>query len=150
MASEAEGRHRVYVIASPAGRTYTGYTVDPARRLRQHNGEIAGGARSTRGRDDWAFLLIAACPTWDARRALQVEWKWKHPDRKRRVGAEFRGLEGRIAALPHIWARVPDDGLTIFVRPDILERVRALSPPAHVTIAELPHRILAAKNGGAS
>ncbi len=32
----------------PAQRTYVGITVDVPRRLRQHNGEIVGGAISTR------------------------------------------------------------------------------------------------------
>ena len=38
--------HCVYVLrslSSPA-RSYVGYTSDPAHRLRQHNGEVAGGA----------------------------------------------------------------------------------------------------------
>jgi predicted GIY-YIG superfamily endonuclease len=40
-------------------RSYVGYTTDPRMRLRQHNGEIRGGARSTRGAT-WAFMFIVS------------------------------------------------------------------------------------------
>lgn len=49
---------RVYVLTSPAGRTYVGVTTDPERRLAQHNGQLAGGARSTRAGRPWSLGAI--------------------------------------------------------------------------------------------
>lgn len=44
----------LYVLwSSTRRRTYVGITTDLARRLRQHNGEVAGGARSTRVGRPW-------------------------------------------------------------------------------------------------
>ena len=41
---------QVYIMACADGTLYTGVARDLARRLRQHNGELAGGPRYTRGR----------------------------------------------------------------------------------------------------
>jgi predicted GIY-YIG superfamily endonuclease len=44
--------HIVYCLCNVGGsprRTYVGYTTYLRKRLRQHNGEIAGGAKLTRG-----------------------------------------------------------------------------------------------------
>ena len=35
---------------------YTGISTDPARRLRQHNGELAGGAKALRGQQPVQLL----------------------------------------------------------------------------------------------
>jgi putative endonuclease len=44
-----EGRWWVYVLVSASlGRTYVGITIDVERRVAQHNGDVPGGARSTR------------------------------------------------------------------------------------------------------
>ena len=40
----------VYILRCGDGSLYTGVTTDPQRRLRQHRGEIGGGARYTRAR----------------------------------------------------------------------------------------------------
>jgi putative endonuclease len=40
----------VYVLECADGTLYTGITTDVRRRLAQHNGELAGGARCTRAR----------------------------------------------------------------------------------------------------
>ena len=71
--------------------TYIGATVDPDRRLRQHNGEITGGARRTHGLSWQRACYVSGFPTWNA--ALQFEWAWK------RHGRGKPRLEGKLEAL---------------------------------------------------
>lgn len=40
----------LYIIRTASGQLYTGISVDPLRRLRQHNGELKGGAKALRGK----------------------------------------------------------------------------------------------------
>lgn len=72
----------VYVIKS-GRRRYIGKTNDLVRRLRQHNGEISGGARATRGRGPWAYELIVDGFECDSH-AMQAEWRLKRERRKLR------------------------------------------------------------------
>jgi ribA/ribD-fused uncharacterized protein len=71
-------------------RTYIGATVDVDRRLDQHNGKLAGGAKATKGRAWKRILYVGGFPSWED--TLSFEWAWKyHSPRK--------GVEGRIAGL---------------------------------------------------
>jgi hypothetical protein len=71
--------------------TYIGATVDPNRRLRQHNQELVGGARRTKGHVWKRALYVGGFPDWTA--TLQFEWSWK------RHGRGKFGLAGKLLAL---------------------------------------------------
>jgi predicted GIY-YIG superfamily endonuclease len=86
--------HACYCLLSPTGATYIGYTVNLDRRLRQHNGELSGGAKYTHKTKGWKRICsIGEFPT--QRDALQFEWAWKHRSKK------FKGtpVEKRMFAL---------------------------------------------------
>ncbi len=67
----------VYCLAHPReNRTYVGWTNDWARRLRQHRGEIKGGAAATRAVDDQSSWQPLFCVIGfkTKRHAQQLEW----------------------------------------------------------------------------
>lgn len=75
----------VYLLESTSKSTYIGATVDLDHRLRQHNGEIAGGAHAThikvlQGHAWERVCHIRGFPDWKT--ALQFEWAFKHHSRK--------------------------------------------------------------------
>ena len=52
------------MVRAASGALYTGISTDPDRRLRQHRGELAGGARC-----------------FHADPAVELVWRESHPDR---------------------------------------------------------------------
>jgi putative endonuclease len=66
----------VYLLnCDGSNRTYIGYSTNLAKRLRQHAGELVGGARSTRGHC-WTLVGYIQGFT-DKGHAMSVEWKAK-------------------------------------------------------------------------
>ena len=69
----------VYLLRCESGALYAGITTDPARRLRQHRGELRGGAKFTAGN-----------------RPLDYAALWTAPDR-----AEASRMEAKLKRLTH-------------------------------------------------
>ena len=83
-----------YCLESSTKFTYIGSTIDPDRRLRQHNRLLSGGAKATGRSEGWKRICcVTGFP--DERSALQFEWKWKHDSRK----LKGTPLEKRLQAL---------------------------------------------------
>ena len=79
-------------------RTYIGSTNSTKRRIRQHNREICGGAKSTLSMYPVEMFCIITGFT-DHIMALRCEWLLKHPDGKKKVSKKYKGIEGRINGL---------------------------------------------------
>lgn len=76
----------VYVLWSPSRmRTYVGITTDVERRLRQHNGDLVGGARSTRAGRPWSVGARYG-PFVDRSRASRAERALKRVRGRARLG----------------------------------------------------------------
>lgn len=91
----------VYLLMSSNNSTYVGATVDPDRRLRQHNKEIKGGAHATGAKvakgETWERIcFIKNFPDWTA--TLQFEWRFKQISRKINTRT-LSPLEKRMKAL---------------------------------------------------
>jgi len=86
-----------YLLYIPGtNRTYIGATNDPAHRLKQHNGELAGGAKATHGKQWTQAFYVSGFPDWST--TLQFEWAWKRQARNQ------PGLKGKIVGLKKLLA----------------------------------------------
>lgn len=98
-----------YILANTLNnKTYVGYTNNPLRRLRQHNGEIKGGAMYTtrclkeNKNAQWFFLSLVTSQNsveFTKNVALSLEWHLKFEYRKPKFSNKQVGIHGRLQAL---------------------------------------------------
>lgn len=89
----------VYVLqttTTPSVRSYVGITTDLARRVTQHNGAIAGGAKATRAGRPWVVAFVTP-HRYDRANALRLEAQTK---RRRGLSARVAYLKGTVAPPP--------------------------------------------------
>ena len=65
----------LYMVQTANGHLYTGISTDPMRRLRQHNGEITGGAKALRGKGPLTLVFQQSLP--DKSSAAKAEYQLK-------------------------------------------------------------------------
>jgi predicted GIY-YIG superfamily endonuclease len=84
----------VFYIIQNKNYTYAGVSPTPGKRLRQHNGEIKGGAKYTTSKGEgWEHICLVKGFN-NKIEALQFEWAVKHAP-PRNIG----GIESRIKKL---------------------------------------------------
>ena len=84
--------HYCYILYDKlSNKTYVGYTIEPTRRLRQHQGLLKGGAKYTSQKNDWNYLVIVASQEFTHNTALSFEWYVKHNKQY--------GIKGRVVSL---------------------------------------------------
>lgn len=96
----------VYLLRNADGRTYVGCTVHLARRLRQHNGDLAGGAAQTRRGRPWHVeCVVEGFRT--RTEALQFEFAWRRVHRRDRQPYTCAGRRASLARLRELprWSR---------------------------------------------
>jgi len=80
--------------------TYAGVSPDPVRRLRQHNGEIKGGAKYTTSKGSgWKHVCIVSGFQTKIQ-SMQFEWAVKH-QKPRNVG----GIDARLKKLNEVMVK---------------------------------------------
>eukprot|EP00890_Picochlorum_soloecismus_P002999 jgi/Picsp_1/36/NSC_00036-R1_protein len=131
------------------GRTYIGFTVNPERRLRQHNGELTNGAWRTKRWRPWEMVMLVYGFV-NQTTALQFEWTWQHPDQSldvkdavKKLGRKsMYGVKGKVLMLMSILNSSPWKYFPLKIRFLSGENARlqegVLSPPRHMEITVGP------------
>ena len=92
-------------ISNPR-RTYIGITNNLKRRLRQHNGDIVGGAKYTRSNRPWQMIGYLG-GFRNKNEVLRFEYRMHHPPKGKYRQKEFKGkkrigLNGRVSTLREV------------------------------------------------
>lgn len=73
----------VYMVRTKAGALYTGISTQPERRLRQHSGELTGGAKALKGKGplQLAFTYVMPCRSSASKLEYQLK-QWTKKDKE--------------------------------------------------------------------
>jgi len=120
-------KHCCYILKNDKDNcTYVGYTNDPTKRIRRHNGELAGGARFTTNRKKrtgciWTFMTLIEPVNFDFTKnmALSLEWHIKHKKKCTRNEAALSLLADKFRENQFIVYTVLEDMSMFLDKPNI-------------------------------
>ncbi|CAI3794139.1 GIY-YIG nuclease family protein [Rheinheimera sp. MM224] len=99
----------VYMVRTATGALYTGISTDPTRRLRQHSGELTGGAKALKGKGPLQLAFTYGMPCRSSASKLEYQLKqWPKKDKELLLRQEAKQLnlleqlsgESRIGTKP--------------------------------------------------
>lgn len=132
-----------YILkAKQSTKSYNGYTNNLERRIRQHCGELVGGAKfTTKHAAGWEYIAQITSndqERFNQKAALSLEWHIRYPKNKRPRAKEFNGPEGRIKGLNPVfqWAQTKFGDLHFDVYIDAAY-IDLLQPQSNITIHTL-------------
>lgn len=122
----------VYLLQNERGRTYVGATTQPVeRRVRQHNGELSGGANQTTGGRPWSVeCTIHGFRSYQE--CLQFEYAWRRVHRRLRPRPLYTVIGRRQALLALMaksrWSRNSPPAAEVPLRVEWRHPVEAVDP----------------------
>ena len=73
----------VYMVRTATGSLYTGISTEPERRLRQHSGELTGGAKALKGKGPLQLVFTYLMPCRSTASKLEYQLKqWTKKDKE--------------------------------------------------------------------
>jgi putative endonuclease len=125
--------------------TYNGSTNNIFRRLRQHCGEIAGGAKATKGKKWEVYAIVTGFTTHQ--NCLSCEWRIKKPTKQRKRPAKYCGVDGRIKGLNSVlmldkWTNKctiqnKDCNLKVYIVEDMLKYLDVDNLPDNIEVYKI-------------